>query len=333
MKLSSTTKKRLQITTALVGLAVANLAIIPAAHAVTYMTRASVIEYNMNASGSSQVAVVFTAGAADAAGSLAVNFGSWGGTVNTTQTVATAGCVALTGATNVLPGSLTAAGSGSTATISGVTALTAGQSYCAVFSSPTAVTNPSTTGVYPVTMTDASDTATPSIDVISNDQVVVSATVPATFTMSLSSNSDAFGNLSAGALSSTSGVTTTISTNANYGWYLWAMDSNAGLRSTSQAKTISSVATGANTAMNGAKIGTEAYAIGVTTANATTNYADAAGTTGGGLSSSTYNQIASGSSATNGTTVNTKELADIAATTPAAADYSDTVSLVGAGSF
>jgi hypothetical protein len=278
------------------------------------------------------VAFVFTAGAADIAGSLTLDFGSWGGTVNGTQTITTTGCQALTGAVNVLPGAITAAGAGSVVTVSSVGALTAGQSYCAILSSATAVTNPGA-GVYPVILTDAGDTATVAIDVIANDQVTVSATVPPTFTMSLSSNTDNLGTLSAGSLTTSSGVTATVSTNGNYGWFLWALDSQAGLRSVTQSHTIPTVATGSNTAMNGGAIGTEKYALGVTTANATPIYANAGGTTGGGLSATTYNAIASGNAAVSGATATIKELANISATTPAATDYSDVITLVGAGSF
>src|SRR6266568_2545643 len=127
---------------------VLGVVITPRVFATTYMTHATVMEYSMNASGTSSVAVSFTAGAADGAGSLTVNFGSWGGTVNATQTVTTTGCQALTGAANILPGSITAAGAGSVATVSSVGALTSGQSYCFILSSSSAVTNPSSTGVY-----------------------------------------------------------------------------------------------------------------------------------------------------------------------------------------
>ena len=297
------------------------------------MVHATVLEYNMNTSGTSSVAVAFTAGAADGAGSLTINFGAWGGTVNTVQTVTTAGCTALTGATNVLPGTLAASGAGQVATITGVTALTSGSSYCVILNSASAVTNPAAANVYPVILTDGTDSTTVAIDVIANDQVVVSATVPPTFTMALSANTDTLGALSAAALRTSGGVNATISTNGNYGWFLWALDSQAGLHSASQSKTIASVATGSNQVMNGAKLGTEAYALGVTTANATVNYADAGGITGSGLSTSTYNQIASGNAAVVGAVVTVKELADISNTTPAATDYTDTVTLVGAGSF
>jgi hypothetical protein len=81
------------------------------------------------------------------------------------------------------------------------------------------------------------------------------------------------------------------------------------------------------------------YALGVTSVTsgaATTAYADAGGTTGGGLTvpATGYNEIASNSSPTSANdNVVIKELADIASTTPPATDYSDIVTIVGAGSF
>lgn len=325
-------RKRIQTGLLIVGLLGASLvAALPQAHAAT-MTSASVIEYNMNASQTSAFAVRFTAGASDAPGTLSINFGSWSGTVNTVQTVATTGCQSVTGATNPLPGTLTAVGAGQVVSVAGVTALTAGQSYCVVLTSNTAVTNPATTGSYPVILNDNGDTVTVAIAVITNNQVTVSATVPPSFTMSLSSNTDTLGNLSASSVTSSTGVTTTISTNGNYGWYLLAQDTQAGLRSASQSKTIPSVALGANANMS-SNIGTESYALGVTTGNAKPFYADAGGTTGGGLSTTAFNQIAFGTAAVSGATITTKSLATISATTPAGSDYSDIISLVGAGSF
>lgn len=334
MKTVKTRFQKVQLMIAAALLVGFNVVVAPLlAHAST-MTNASVMLYNMNASGSGQVAFVFKAGASLGAGSLTLNFGSWGGTVNATQTISTAGCQALTGATNVLPGAITASGSGQVVTVASVGATTAGQSYCAILTSATAVTNPAATGVYPVVITNGgTDTVTTAVNVITNDQVVVNATVPPTFTMSLSSNTDNLGTLSASALTTSTGINATVSTNGNYGWFLWALDSQAGLRSTSQSKTIASVPTGSNQVMNGGSIGTEKYALGVTTANATANYANAGGVTGGGLSTTTYNQIAGGNAAVAGAVVNIKELANISATTPAATDYSDTITLVGAGSF
>ena len=308
------------------------------AYAATYMTHASVIEYNMVTSATSQAVVEFTAGAADGAGTLTVNFNGWtggaAGSVNATQTVSTAGCQALTGATNVLPGAITAAGATSIVTVSSVGALTSGQSYCFNLTSASAVTNPTSTGQTSVTITDATDTVNVAINVIANDLITVSAIVPPSFTLALSGATDSFtSNLTSAALTSTTGVTATINTNATSGWGLWAEDTQAGIRSASTSHTISSVATGSNTAMNGGSIGTEKYALGVTTANATANYADAGGTTGGGLSSSIFNQIATSAVPASGATATIKELADISSITQAAQDYSDVVTVVGAGSF
>jgi hypothetical protein len=184
-----------------------------------------------------------------------------------------------------------------------------------------------------VTLADSTDTGTAGIDIISNDQIGVTATVGQAFTLSFGANTDALGALSTGNLTTSSGVNLTVTTNATNGWGLWAEDSNAGIRSTTQSHTVATVSTGSNHTMNGGSVGTEAYALGVTTANATANYADAGGITGGGLSSSAFNEIASAASAGSNVTVNVKELADISGTTPYASDYADTVTIVGDGSF
>jgi hypothetical protein len=321
---------------AYLGLAVlvfASLSGIPKAFATT-MTQTQVLEYNMNASGAGAVAVAFKAGAADAAGTLTVNFGS-GGTVASTQTVTTTGCTSIfTGAT-VLPtsGTLTAAGAGSTITVSSVNTLTSGTLYCVILTSTTAVTNNATPGNYTAVVTDGTDTNTVGTDVISSDVINVTASVGQIFTLGFGANTDALGALSTGSLTTSGGVALTVTTNAASGWGLWAEDSNAGLKSTITGHTIATVATGSNQTMNAGKIGTDAYALGVTSANATTNYADAGGITGGGLSTSAYNEIATAASPGTGVAVNVKELADVAGTTAPASDFADAVTIVGAGSF
>lgn len=317
---------------ALLGPLAVSLLVVRQAVAATYLTHTMLMEFNMVASGNSQLAIAFTTASAGAT-SVTINFGSWGGTVNTTQTVTTTGCVALTGASTGLPGSITASGSGNVITISSVTALSASTSYCAILNSASAVTNPSSTGVYSVTITAGSDSATVAIDVISNDQYTVSATVAPTFTLSLSASTDSLGTLSSSALTTSTGVTATVSTNAGSGWFVWAEDSQAGLRSATQNHTIPTVSTGSNHTMNGGTIGTEAYALGVTSGNATANYADSGGVTGGGLSTSTFNEIATATSPGSSVAVTLKELADISSTTPSASDYTDIITIVGAGSF
>jgi hypothetical protein len=312
------------IAVAILGLLGAGLGSVSQAFATTYMTHASVLEYNMVAAGTSQVVVAFTAGAADAGPTLTVNFGGWTGTtngiVNTTQTINTTGCQALTGATNVLPSGtmLAAAGATSIVTVSNVGALTSGQSYCFDLTSASAVTNPTTAGQSNVVITDGTDTASTELDVISaspGDAVTVTATVPPSFTLGLSGNTDTFAsNLSSGSTVVTTGVTATISTNAD---------------SAAESSLIATVAPGS---IHTFTTNSNQYGLGVAT-NPTANYAYGAGTTGGGLSTTAFNEIASNSAPAAGLTTVIHELADISGSTPAAQDYTDTITIVGDGSF
>ena len=156
--------------------------------------------------------------------------------------------------------------------------------------------------------------------------------------MSLSGTSDSFsGNLSSTALTTSTGVTTTINTNAASGWFVWAEDANAGLKSTSASTTIGSVPTGANQTMNSGTYGPghAAYGLGVSSSPVynTANYAYNSGTTGSGLSTSTFNEIATSNSAASNAQFTTRELANITNTTPPATDYTDTITEIGAGSF
>lgn len=298
----------------------------PKAFAST-MSKASVLETNMNAAGAGPFYVDFKAGAADGAGSFTILFNNAGFSVNATQT-ATTGCTTQFPSATGLPGSLTASGSGQTVTIT-AGALTSGTEYCVALTSATAVTNPSA-GTYTATLTDGSDTTTVGLDVISNDQINVDATVPPTFTLGFGANVDHLGTLASGSVSHTPGVTLTVSTNAANGWGLWAEDSNAGLKSVAANKTIPTVATGG---IHTLTAGTEGYGLGVTGGTGTANYASNGTSTAGGLSSSAFNEIASASAPTSSTSVGVTELAAISGITPAAVDYSDTITIIGAGSF
>jgi hypothetical protein len=330
--------KKSQLSAIALVLILANVAYYQKADAAN-LTQTSVAETNMVATGTSSVALSFKTSASGGGTALTLTFTGWtggsAGVVNATQTV-TNGCAGFSGMAGAnLPGTPTASGNAATGviTFSGVTTLAASTAYCVTLSSASAVTNPTATGVYTVPITAGNDSSTVAVDVISNDSYTVSATVSPTFTLSLPSTTDALGTLSSGSLTTSAGVTATVNTNANSGWFLWAEDTRAGLFSPSEAKTIATVSTGSNHAMNGGIIGTEAYALGVTTANATTNYADAGGTTGGGLSTSVYNEIATNAAPASNVTVNLKELADIAGSTPAGNDYTDVITIVGAGSF
>lgn len=304
----------------------------------------------MAAGATTSVRVVFTTASAGAT-SVAVNFNgtdttTWTGStgaVNATQTVSSASCAAETGATALPGASLAAAGSGSTITISNVTALSASTAYCVDLTSASAVTNP-TAGEYHPQITVGSDSTTVAVRVITNDQIVVSATVPATFNFSLGANADSFPTtgLSSSSVVSTSGVSATINTNAKTGWLVWAKDANTGLSSTSQGKTIASTTPGTFATLSN---GTEGYVFGVTSitqgsgaglASAVAAYdATASGgvnANGSGLDTS-LRQVASSTGTASGASLTFKERAAISATTPSATDYTDTIYLVAAGSF
>ena len=329
---------KIAITFAICALVVANLAFLPRVFA-SNTTHASVILTNMNASGSSAVIVAFTP--ANTGTSLTLTMG--GGTVASSQTYATTlggiDCETLTGATAHIPGSPAATGSSGTITFSGITAYTSGTSYCGILTG-SAVTNPSA-GVEAATLTAGSDAADAlQVDIISNDQVVVSATVPASYTLALSGNTDSLGTLASGSVSTSTGVTATVNTNAKNGWFLYGLDSNGGLISASQSKTITSTSVGTNATLSA---GTEGYlsglpAGGITqgsgagTTSATTAYASSGTGNGAGLSTAEHT-LASSTGTANGAIVTVKEFAAISAITPAASDYSDTITLVGAGSF
>ncbi len=329
-------------------LVVANFAFLPRVFAGT-LTGSSVIELGgasnanpMIVGDGQSIAIAFTTVGATAVNpSITVTFTGWSGgaagIVNATQTISNTGCTALTGASAGLPGTLAASGSGAAVTITssgGSNSLSASTSYCTELTSTTAVTNPTAAASYNVTINDGVDSSTVSIDVLSSgaNDYTVSSTVAPTFTMSLSGSSDSFtGNLSSSAVTTTTGITTTINTNAASGWFVWARDANAGMTSTSAATTIGSVSTGSPFTFSTAT-GVQHYGLGVSAHN-TTNYAYGGGTTGSGLSSSTYNEIATANTAASGVTFVTHELADISATTPAATDYSDTIYEIGSGSF
>jgi hypothetical protein len=336
---------RIAVILSISALLLANLAFAPKAFATT-LTKTTVMEYNMNAGATSQIAVAFTAGAADTPGSVVLTFNSpWitnsgviGASAN--QTVSGATCQAITGATNALatlgvPTSIPASGTITVPWTS--TTLTSGQSYCFTLTYASAVTNP-TAGVYTVGVAvDGTDTNTVGIDVISNDQIVVSATVSPSFTMTITpGNTDNLGTLSSSVVNTSTGVTDTINTNAITGFFLWAEDNNAELLSPSTTAYISSVATGSNTSLTPDINTLSRYALGIASMSAGTinaNYAYNSGTSGGGLSNTTFNQIASDNAAAAGDAVVIHELATITSTQRAASDYSDTITLVGAGSF
>ena len=290
--------------------------------------------------------------------SVAINFNgadstTWtgsSGVVNATQTTATATCATETGDT-ALPGTLSASGSGSTVTITGVTALSATTTYCVDLTSSSAVTN-ATAGEYHPTITVGSDSTTVAVRTISNDQIVITATVPPTFNFVLSGNTDSFTtSLSSSSVVSTTGRTVTITTNANSGWIAWVKNLNGSSGAATKGALKSATAgnytiptTNANalgSASHTLSAGTEDYGLGVTittdasgggTVTVDTAY-DGSSTKAGVLDPTNFRPIASSNGTANGDIIDLKERATITGGTPAANDYTDTLTVIGAGNF
>jgi hypothetical protein len=326
------------------------LLLAPKVFALTYLVKPQIILTNMNATGSSSVIIEFTTSASNTGTSLSLTFTGWtggaAGSVNTVQPVSanynSIACTAITGASSYLPGVPAATGSGATVTFSGITTLTASHSYCAVLSSATAVTNPTVVNSYPAVLTSGTDAASGvAVDVITNDQVVVTATVPPSFTLVVGSNTDAFGTLSTIAANASAGVTCTLSTNGT-GWYLYGIDSNAGLTSANTSHTIPALTFGTNKTISA---GTEDYITGLPSGSTTPGtgggsvtlpaaYSSSGLGNGAGLGNTQLRNLASYTvGPTSGATVVVKEFTSITGTTPAATDYTDTITLVGAGTF
>lgn len=272
------------------------------------------------------------------------------GVVNATQTTATATCATETGDT-ALPGTLSASGSGSTVTITGVTALSATTTYCVDLTSSSAVTN-ATAGEYHPTITVGSDSTTVAVRTISNDQIVITATVPPTFNFVLSGNTDSFTtSLSSSSVVSTTGRTVTITTNANSGWIAWVKNLNGSSGAATKGALKSATAgnytiptTNANalgSASHTLSAGTEDYGLGVTittdasgggTVTVDAAY-DGSSTKAGVLDPNNFRPIASSNGTANGDIIDLKERATITGGTPAANDYTDTLTVIGAGNF
>jgi len=316
------------------------------------VTNLTIMETNMNTSGTAALIVSFKAGASDASGSIVLGMGSATTAVAAAPTVSTTynsvDCKTITGATTDLPGTLTSsANTNPTITITGMTALTSGTTYGFVvgtFAAQTAVTNSASANSYPVTFAvDGTDTGSGAVDVITSDQVTVSATVPASFTMAITNPTDNFSsNLSSASVTATPGDPITISSNASHGWNLWASDTNIGLKSVSAGNyviasktpgsnaTITTAAEGYVTSIPAANI-TQGAGSGGTT-SAVTAYASSGSGNGSGLNT-TPAIIASSTGTANSAVVKPLEYASIIGTTPAATDYTDTITYIGEGSF
>jgi hypothetical protein len=341
--------RKLLVLAMVLTLVLGNIALIHHAQAGTLTT--SYIRINrMTAVTATTFRVVFKTAAAGAT-SVAINFNgtdttTWTGTsgligAQASQTDSVSTCPTETGAT-ALPGAHTFTVSGSTLTINAVTALSATTAYCDDLTFATAVTTPAA-GEYHPTITVGSDTTTVAVRTVTNDSIVVSAVVPPTFNFALGANTDSFTtNLTSGAVTSTSGVTATINTNAKTGWIAWARDSAPGLISVAASNTIAATTPGTTATLTA---GTEGYVMGITTltqgsgVGVLTAAAAYDATATGGVNAkgsgvdSTIRQIAQSTGTANTAQMVLKERAAISATTAAAPDYTDTITLIAAGNF
>ena len=274
-----------------------------------------------------------------------------GGLVTTgAVTTSTAQCV--TDGFTALPGVTSATGAGSVITTTGVTATTLGTTYCVDFTTAAAVTTPTVTGEYHPSITQGTDSTNVAVRIISNDQIVVTATVPPTFNFVLTGNTDSFtAPLSTGAVTSTTGQSVTITTNAASGWITWVKGLNGssgastkGALKSAAASNFTIPSTNANalgSASHTLTTNTQDYGLGVTI---TTDAAgggtvtldpayDGTATKAGVIDPTNYRPIASANGTASGDVINLKERASIDGATPAASDFTDTLTVIGAGNF
>lgn len=273
-----------------------------------------------------------------------------GFTVNTTASNWTVTTTNLPSGATAWPGIGTAtAVSGQTVTFPS-TDLTVSTLYCFNFSGTSTLTNATAgndkTGTVTTRATGPTtiDSSGYALSIVSNDQIVVTATVPATFSFALSGNTDTFtGNLST-TTTSTSGRTVTIATNAASGWVAWVKSANAALNSVSTGASIATAGSLDNAPTDLASATGYVLDVNITTDSGTgtgtvtqaSNYGaeyNGTNTTSGGTLSTTFQPIAASNGTTDGDILTLIERAKISAVQAAATDYTDTLTVVAAGRF
>lgn len=178
--------------------------------------------------------------------------------------------------------------------------------------------------------------------VIANDQVVITATVPPTFSFALGTNTQALGTLSTTSVTSGSGVSVTLGTNAAKGWITWVKSLYTYLNSATASDTIPTIGT-VDDNPSTLTIGTKGYVLDcdLTTDSGTSGTGTVTidpeynGTTisQGGTLTTTFNEVASANGPTDGDVITLVPRVTISALTKAATDYTDTLTVVGAANF
>lgn len=230
------------------------------------------------------------------------------------------------------------------------TDLTVGTLYCFNWINTAAVTTSSAGNDKAGTITTRTgaaatiDASSYALSIVSNDQIVVSAVVPPLFTFSLSGNTDSFTSNLSTAITSTSGRTVTIATNAENGWVAWVKSANAALSSAATSSTIDTAGTVDDTPSDLDSVTGYVLDVDITTDSGTGSgvvqqnagygdeYAGADATQGGTLST-TFQPIAEATGTSDGDILTLIERAKITAVQPAATDYTDTLTVVAAGRF
>lgn len=226
--------------------------------------------------------------------------------------------------------------------------------YCFNFSGTNTLTT-STAGVDKTGTIQATTSADAEIDigsyataVITDDQIVITATVPSTFTMTLSSNTQALGILTTGSVTSGTGVAMSIITNAANGWISWVRsfdpdgDPDAQLYSVATGDSIPTTGTVDGTPST-ISAGTKGYVLDAdltldsgTAGSGTVAIApeyNGVSTSAGGALSTIFTEFASANGPTDTDTITLVPRVSISGLTRAATDYSDTLTVVAAGSF
>ncbi len=228
--------------------------------------------------------------------------------------------------------------------------LVVGTLYCFNFSGTSTLTTATAgndkTGTVTTRATGPStiDSSGYALSIVSDDQIVVTATVPATFTFSLSGNTDTFTSNLSTTTTSTSGQTVTISTNAASGWVAWVKSANAALNSASTGATIATAGSVDNAPTDLASATGYVLDVNITTDSGTgtgtvsqaSNYGaeyNGTNTTSGGTLSTSFQPIAASDGTTDGDVLTLIERAKISAVQAAATDYTDTLTVVAAGRF
>jgi hypothetical protein len=220
--------------------------------------------------------------------------------------------------------------------------------YCFNFTGTSTLTNPTAgndkTGVLTIQSSGPAtvDSGNYAVSIVSDDQVVITATVPATFSLALGTNTQSLGTLSTGSVSSGSGVSVTIGTNAGNGWLGWVLSANQALDSSITGDTIATTGT-IDDSPSTLSAGTEGYVLDadLTTDSATggsgTVTIDAeylgADTSSGGTLDANFSEFATADGPTDSDVITLIPRVAISGLTQAATDYTDTLTIVAAGNF